>query len=356
MRTRLTLFAALLGALVVAASATARSSATLPVVVSGLSAPLYVTGAPGEPANRLYVVEQAGRILVVENGRVRPEPFLDLRGRITSGGEQGLLGLAFFPDYATSKLFVVNYTNAQGHTRVVRYRSDGRKALPGSARTLLAVAQPYGNHNGGMVAFGPDQLLYVGLGDGGSGGDPENRSQDMNTLLGKMVRLDACRPGSAPKIVALGLRNPWRYSFDRQSGDLWIGDVGQGAIEEISRFKAGTTDLVNFGWDVYEGRSVFEEKPLGPGRLVQPVAQYSHSAGCSVTGGYVVRQGGPARLLGRYVYGDYCSGIVWSFPASAAAPTPRREAFTVPNLTSFGEDTVGRLYAVSGNGRVYRVR
>ncbi len=326
----------------------------LPRVVGGLESPVLVTAAPGEPG-RLYVVEQPGRIRVVESGKVRAEPFLDLVGKIAAGGEQGLLGLAFPADYATSRFFVVNYTNRAGDTRVVRYRSDGTRALPGSARTLLGVDQPYGNHNGGMVAFGPDGLLYVGMGDGGAGGDPENRSQNPKSLLGKMLRLDARAIRPRPEVVALGVRNPWRFSFDRATGDLWIGDVGQNAVEEIDRIPAGTTGLVNLGWDVYEGSSTYEDKQPGPGTLMGPVAEYRHADGCSVAGGYVVR-GGPASLRGRYVYGDYCTGTIWSFPAAVAKPTPRKEPMRIASLSSFGEDLAGNLYAVSLDGAVYRFR
>lgn len=352
------LLAWVLGALLfipwLTAASTPASALRLVKVASGLAAPVFLTSAPGEPG-RLYVVEQAGRVRVIDRGRVLPAPFLDVRGLVVSGGEQGLLGLAFAPDYTTSRLFVVNYTDRRGDTRVVAYRSDGRRALPGTARVLLAVDQPYANHNGGMVAFGPDGLLYVGLGDGGAGGDPENRSQSMGTLLGKLVRLDARKPSPVPEIVALGLRNPWRYSFDRATGDLWIGDVGQGEVEEIDRLRRGWKGLVNFGWDVYEGRSRFEDKPLGPGRLVQPVAQYTHAAGCSVTGGYVYRGRNVRRFAGRYFYGDYCSGRVWSLDARAAAPRPRLERIRVEQLTSFGEGPGGELYLVSHDGEIYRL-
>jgi glucose/arabinose dehydrogenase len=351
MRRRVALAVGLL-ALGVIASAGARPSTSLTPVVSGLSQPVHVTQAPGD-RGRLYVVEQGGVIRVVEQGRVRAQPFLDVRSLIVSGGEQGLLGLAFAPDYQRSGFFVVNYTNRAGHTRVVRYRAADGRVVPSSARTLLAVDQPYPNHNGGGVAFGPDGLLYVGLGDGGSGGDPENRSQSMQSRLGKLITLDI-RKSESVRIVALGLRNPWRYSFDRGTGDLWIGDVGQNAIEEIDRLPRGTTGLVNFGWDVYEGASSFEDKALGPGRLVQPVVQYSHDEGCSVTGGFVYRGPGVPALKGRYVYGDYCSGRIWSIPSSSARPTARLEGVRVPNLVSFGEDLDGRLYAVSHGGVVYR--
>jgi glucose/arabinose dehydrogenase len=250
----------------------------------------------------------------------------------------------------------VNYTDVNGNTRVVRYRSDGTRALPASARQLLFVSQPYSNHNGGMVAYGKDGLVYVGMGDGGSGGDPENRAQSPGSLLGKILRLDPSRPAAKPVTVALGVRNPWRFSFDRRNGDLWVGDVGQGSIEEVDHVAWPWRGLLNFGWDVYEGRSSFESKTLGPGRLVEPVAQYSHSRGCSITGGYVYRGSAVPAATGRYFYGDYCSGTVWSLKlVGGVARGLRTEPFTVPNLTSFGEDGMGELYALSGNGVLYRL-
>ena len=341
------------GAIAVGSSLAANpSSLRLVRVAGGFSTPIFATQAPGEP-KRLYVVEQPGRIRVVENGKVRATPFLDIRGLVSSGGEQGLLGLAFPPDYARSRVFYVNYSaRANGATVVARYRVRSGRAVPASATTILRVSQPYSNHNGGHLVFGPDRYLWVGLGDGGSGGDPENRAQNMETLLGKMFRLDVRRASPQPEIVALGLRNPWRYSFDRRTGDLWIGDVGQNAVEEIDRWPRPGTELVNFGWDVYEGSSRFEDKALGPGRLVQPVAEYGHGGGCSVTGGYVYR--GPAipRISGRYVFGDYCSGNIWSMPA-AGGPA-RLESVRLAGLSSFGEGLRGELYAVSHEGAVYR--
>ena len=343
---------------VAGASATARqgSSLRLVKVVDGLQSPVHATAAPGVRGT-LYVVEQGGLVRVVRSGKLQAQPFLDVRSKVLAGGEQGLLGLAFAPDYATSRQFVVNYTDVNGHTRVIRYRSNGQRALPGSARQLLLVKQPYGNHNGGMVAYGKDGLVYVGMGDGGAGGDPENRSQNPASLLGKMLRLDPARPGAKPTVVALGVRNPWRFSFDRANGDLWIGDVGQGAIEEVDHVAWPWTGTLNFGWDVYEGRSGFESKALGPGKLVQPVAQYSHSRGCSITGGYVYRGSTVPAAAGRYFYGDYCSGTVWSLKlVNGVARQIRVEPFTVKNLTSFGEDNDGELYAVSADGIVYRLK
>jgi glucose/arabinose dehydrogenase len=301
----------------------------------------------------LYVVEQPGRIRVVERGRIRPAPFLDVRSRVVSGGEQGLLGLAFAPDYARSGTFYVNYTAAgDGANTVARYRARNGRAVPGSARVILRIEDPYGNHNGGNLVFGRDGRLWVGTGDGGSGGDPENRAQNMDSLLGKMLRLDVRRVQPTPEIVALGLRNPWRYSFDRRTGDLWIGDVGQNAFEEIDRWQQPGNGLVNFGWDVYEGNSRFEDKDLGPGRLVQPVAQYGRGGGCSVTGGYVYRGTAAPRLAGRYVFGDYCSGNIWTVPATGGAV--RRESVRLPGLSSFGEGLRGELYAVAHGGTIFR--
>ena len=267
---------ALLGGGALASSSAA--SPRLAPVVRGLSNPVVFVQAPGEP-NRFYVVEQQGTIRIVEKGKVRAAPFLDIRSRVVAGGEQGLLGLAFPKNYAKTRTFYVNYTAAgSGATVIDRYRVRSGRALPASRQQLLTVPQPYANHNGGHLAFGPDGKLWVGLGDGGSGGDPENRAQDRSTLLGKMFRLDVAKRSPSPELVAVGLRNPWRYTFDRRTGDLWIGDVGQGEIEEVSVLRRPFGGLVNFGWDVYEGRARFEDKELGPGRLVQPIAQYTHAA------------------------------------------------------------------------------
>ena len=324
--------AALVTVLAVAsgASAVARQDASLGLVkvVGGLQAPVHVTAAPGVPGV-LYVVEQGGLVRVVRAGQVQAQPFLDVRSKVRAGGEQGLLGLAFAPDYGKSRQFVVNYTDVNGDTRVVRYRSDGSRALPLSGRQLLLVKQPYANHNGGMVAYGKDGFVYVGMGDGGSGGDPEGRAQNPSSLLGKMLRLDPARPTAKPVIVALGLRNPWRFSFDRANGDLWIGDVGQGSIEEVDHVAWPWKGVLNFGWDVYEGRARFEGGTLGPGKLVQPVSQYSHARGCSITGGYVYRGSAIPAAVGRYFYGDYCSGTIWSLKlVNGVARQIRVEPFT----------------------------
>ena len=326
------------------------------VVARGLDSPVQVVSTQSEP-RRVYVVEQRGTIRVVERGRVRRGFFLDIRNLVVSGGEQGLLGLAFDPNHAKNRLVYVNYTNRNGDTRVVRYRTNGRTARAASARILLRVDQPYSNHNGGNIVFGPDGRLYVGLGDGGSGGDPEERAQDMRSLLGKMLRLDVRRPGSAPEIVGLGLRNPWRYSFDRRTGDLYIGDVGQGAVEEVDFTPRESPGLENYGWDLYEGSERFEEGEPGPGQLVFPVFEYGRGSGnCTVIGGFVYRGSARTAQRGRYIVGDYCSGIVWSFRVRSGERTAlRREPLRIPGLTSFGEDVAGELYAVDQGGTLYRL-
>ena len=325
------------------------------VVARGFVEPVQVTAPRSEP-RRLYVAEQRGTIRVIDRGKVRGGFFLDARRNIAAGGEQGLLGLAFDPQYATNRFIYVNYTNTSGDTRVVRYRTNGRRAIRSSARVLLAIDQPYANHNGGGLAFGPDGGLYVGTGDGGSGGDPEDRAQNMASLLGKMLRLNVRRPGSAPEIVALGLRNPWRYSFDRLTGDLYIGDVGQGGFEEIDVTPRESPGLENYGWDVYEGSSRFEEKAVGPGELVFPVFEYSHRRGCTVVGGHVYRGSARPSERGRYTFGDYCSGTVWSMRVvTGEAAGVRVEPFEIPSLTSFGESAAGELFATSHEGVVYRL-
>jgi len=333
-------------------------SARLAVVARGLSSPVGIA-APRSERGRMYVVEQQGTIRVVAGGRVRSGVFLDIRDRVLAGGEQGLLGLAFHPGYAKNRRFYVDYTDRNGDTNVVEYRSNaaGTAAIRPSARRILFVDQPYANHNGGHVAFGPDGLLYVGMGDGGSGGDPEDRAQNMKQRLGKLLRIDVDRSPVRISIAALGLRNPWGFSFDRSNGDLWIGDVGQSAIEEVDwipRSQLGR--LQNYGWDIYEGSSKFEETPQGPGRLVGPVAQYSHDEGCSITGGVVYRGKAVPSYVGRYIYGDYCSGTIWTLKLSGGRATGiRREPFRVSNLTAFAEDAANELYVASGSGTIYRL-
>ena len=345
--------AALCGAVVVGSSLAASPSLRLVQVARGFDTPVFVTQAPGEPG-RLYVVEQSGRIRVVERGRIRATPFLDVRGLIVAGGEQGLLGLAFPPDYARTRMFYVHYsTRPDGDTVVARYRVQSGRAVPSSRRTILRVDQPYSNHNGGHLLFGPDRRLWVGLGDGGSGGDPENRAQNPDTLLGKMLRLDVRVASPRPEIVALGLRNPWRYSFDRRTGVLWIGDVGQNSIEEIDRLERPGTEPRELRLGRLRGRVLVREQG--------PRARPARAAGRRVRPRRRLLRHGRVRLPrdrrslgspGRYLFGDYCSGNIWSMPAGGGAK--RLESVKVPGLSSFGEGLKGELYVVSHGGTIYR--
>ncbi len=330
-----------------------------PTVVAQGFGPLTHLAAPASEPGRLYAVEQRGLIRVIERGRVRTRPFLDIQTQVSSGGERGLLSVAFHPRYAQNHRFYVDYTDTAGNTRVVEYRSNGRTAILSSARQIFYERQPFPNHNGGQLAFGPDGLLYIGLGDGGSGGDPNNNGQTFGSKLAKIWKLNVNRRGARPVLVAYGLRNPWRFSFDRANGDLYIADVGQNAWEEVDyvpRAQVGT--LMNFGWAVYEGNAKYDSsRMLDPrGTLVRPVQVYSHDEGCSVTGGFVYRGRSRPDLVGRYFYGDYCSGTVWSLRiVDGAATEVRREAFRIAGLTSFGEDPRGGLYAVTDRGVVYRI-
>jgi glucose/arabinose dehydrogenase len=345
-------------------------------VAGGLEGALLVTSPPAD--RRLFVVQQGGRIRVIEDGRLLSRPFLDISSRVSRGGEQGLLGLAFHPRYAENGRFYVNYTDGGGDTQVVEYRAsrtDPNVANPGSARRVLTQDQPFPNHNGGHLVFGPDGKLYVGLGDGGGGGDPLRAGQRLDTLLGKILRIDVDRRasgrgyaippdnpfvgrrGARGEIYTYGLRNPWRFSFDRTRGDLWVGDVGQNAIEEISYRPAASAAGTNFGWNAFEGTNRFGGA-LGGGRpAVPPVSQYTHDKGCSVTGGFVYRGNAVPTLRGRYVYADYCSGRYWTMRAGPNPGAVREVTGTLPNRprnpASFGEDSRGELYVV-GDGRVLR--
>ncbi len=324
----------------------------LVAVASGLRSPLQVVASkPGT----LYVVEQEGTVRLLERSQLDPEPFLDIRTEVKAGGEQGLLALALHPDFPRDPRVYVHYSNRDGDTRVVEYESLA--GGPELVRELLAVDQPYPNHNGGQLAFGPDGLLYLGLGDGGAAFDPEDRSQDLGTRLGKLLRLDVDRPDADWEVAAYGLRNPWRFSFDRDTGDLYIGDVGQDRWEEVDFVPRGTDGLLNFGWDVYEGEERLEDKELsGEGELVEPIAVYGHDVGCSITGGFVYRGGDLPGLRGRFLYGDYCSGTIWSLRVEDGEATDvRRERIALPQLTSFGEGADGELYLVSQVGAVYRL-
>jgi glucose/arabinose dehydrogenase len=317
-------------------------------VASGLDSPVHVTTPPGE-TKRLYVTEQTGRIRIVQNGRITGT-LLDLRSQVVCCGEQGLLSVAFHPRFAKNRRYFVYYTAPAN--RVVEYRGTRR------VRTLLNLADPYSNHNGGQLMFGPDGRLYVGTGDGGSGGDPENRAQNLGSRFGKLLAINVDRRGARWQTVGYGLRNPWRFSFDRRTGDLYIGDVGQNSWEEVDFTPRRSPGLENYGWDVYEGRSRYDSKqPNSQGRLVFPVAVYSLSGEpCAVTGGFVYRGSAVPAARGRYFYGDNCSGEIWSLRVvGGRARSARKESFKLPGLSSFGENGKGELYAVTLGGQVYRL-
>jgi glucose/arabinose dehydrogenase len=298
-------------------------------------------------------------IKIVRNGSVSGT-FLDIRSLVKSGGEQGLLSVAFHPQYATNHRFYVNYTDTHGDTRVVEYRSSNGVGQASTARQILFVAQPYSNHNGGQLEFDGKGYLYVGMGDGGSGGDPQNRAQNLKSRLGKLLRINPLRAGSTWQIVGFGLRNPWRFSFDRKTGNLWIGDVGQGNWEEVDyRNAAKIGRLANYGWNRFEGTSTYDAAKtlVRKGDLISPVAVYSHAGGaCSITGGYVYRGTSVPGAQGRYFYGDYCSGTIWSFKAGNGRLSAPRVEGKIAELSSFGQDGNGELYATSLDGTVSRLR
>lgn len=350
----------------------------LELVVDGLDAPLGLE-SPGDGSDRLFVMERRGTLRIIANGQVAPTPFLDIRDRVTAGGEQGLLGLAFPPDFRDTGTFYVAYSDREGATVVSRFGSEpgADTADPGSELVLLRQAQPYANHNGGHIAFGPDGYLYVGLGDGGAGGDPLGAGQDLMTWLGTLLRIDVAGDGAyripadnpfvghndaLPEIWAWGLRNPWRFSFDRASGDLWIGDVGQNSYEEIDLEAATSPGGVNYGWNVMEGPECFRRADCDREELELPVISYSHESGWgrSVTGGFVYRGEAIPALQGAYLFGDFVSGTVFvarpadaDAAAGAWAAEPLLE--TGLSIASFGEDEAGELYVVDLRGGVYRL-
>jgi glucose/arabinose dehydrogenase len=338
--------------------------------------PTYVAAPPGD--RRRFVVEREGRIRIVRRGRVLGTPFLDITDRVTTGGESGLLSMAFARDYSNSRRFWVYYTDNQGFLQVDQFRasaSDRNRADPGSRRSVIRVAHHRFNHKGGQLQVAPDGTLLAGFGDGGAGGDPDENAQNLSRLLGKMIRIRPNpnggysipgnnpfrgRSGARPEIYAYGLRNPYRFSFDRRRGHLTIGDVGQDEVEEID-FVPGRSGGraprggYNFGWDSFEGRSRYESGSA-PGH-VPPVLQRTHSQGyCSITGGYVIRDRSLGRgWYGRYVYGDYCDGRLRLAHLRRPRASSRPTSLNVSNLVSFGEDSRGRVYAVSLDGPVYRI-
>ena len=342
-------------------------------VVSGLERPVVVTHA-GDGSLRLFIVEQPGRIRVVRAGTLLEEPYLDLTDRVTDdSNEQGLLGLAFSPTFAEDGRFYVYYTaEDEGKNTIARFTTDPAAdvADPDTEQILLEVDDPYGNHNGGMLAFGPDGYLYAGLGDGGSGGDPEDRAQDLGSLLGKIVRLDVsgdalsippdnpfASGGGRPEIWIYGLRNPWRFSFDRLTGDLYIGDVGQNEIEEIDYLAAGEAAGRNLGWRIFEGTQPYADTRHAGADPLSPILEYRHGAdGCSVTGGYVYRGRDLPALLGVYFYGDYCSGNIWTaWSGDGVTWTNQLFGDSELSLSSLGEDQAGELYFIDHTGIIYKL-
>ena len=345
---------------------------TARTIAAGLESPVHVAA----PANdsRLFVVEQVGRIRVVRDGELLEQPFLDITDRVSAGGERGLLSVAFHPAYSQNGWFYVNYTDLDGHTNVERYTAAGGAdaADRGSGHRILFVEQPFANHNGGLVAFGPDGMLYVGMGDGGSAGDPHDNAQNLNTLLGKLVRLDvdggdpyavpadnpfADSPAPRSLIWAYGLRNPWRFSWDTDADLLFLADVGQNRFEEVNAEPADDAGL-NYGWDVMEASHCFEpDSGCDRSGLVLPVHEYDHDEGCSVTGGHVYRGDAIPALRGHYFYADWCGGWIRSFRLDADGGTGDHRTWEVGDIgrvTSFGLDAAGELY-VTGESTVYRL-
>lgn len=350
-------------------TATPATSISLTQFAVGFSSPVAITSA-GDGSGRLFVVEQGGAVRIVRNGAVAPQPFLDISSLVTAGGEQGLLGLAFPPGFSVRRNFYVNYINRTGigNTVIARFAVGDNPDLadPTSRQELLTITQPFANHNGGQLAFGPDTLLYIGSGDGGSGGDPQGNGQNTASLLGKILRLDVLS-GASPYVVpsgnpfgnevwAYGLRNPWRFSFDRQGGDLYLADVGQEAREEINFQPAGSGVGANYGWNTMEGSLCFLTPSCSSAGLTLPVAEYDHGGGdCSVTGGYVYRGGSPS-LRGTYLYGDFCSGRIWGLRHNGVAWENRLLLDSTLLISTFGEDESGELYVADyAAGAIFRI-
>lgn len=350
------------------------TSFTWSLVSDGLDKPIGLAHA-GDGSGRLFVIEQEGRIRILQDGELLPEPFLDIRKRISCCGERGLLGIAFHPNYIQNGYFYINYTEEQGKqlfSVISRYQvsTDANVADPTSELRLLQQPQPYANHNGGNLQFGSDGYLYIGLGDGGAAGDPEGNAQSLDTWLGKLLRIDvdggvpyaipADNPyvpgGGLLEIWAYGLRNPWRFSFDSLTGDLYIGDVGQGTWEEIDFLVAGSSGGANFGWDYFEGAHPYEGSPPADLAFVPPVAEYSHSEGISVTGGYVYRGNNLPEWWGVYLYGDYGTGNIWGLLRKTDGTWETSLLFqTGINITSFGVDETGEVYLVNYLGSILRL-
>jgi glucose/arabinose dehydrogenase len=327
-------------------------------IASGLDRPVDIQP---DGSGRLFIVEKLGHIHIFQNGTLVETPFLEIEDPVNNtANERGLLGLAFHPGFDQNGYFYVNYTGRGGNTFISRFQASGDSADPASESILLTVDQPFPNHNGGTLNFGPDGYLYAGLGDGGAAGDPFGNGQSLDTLLGKILRIDvdSAEPYAIPadnpfgdEIWAYGLRNPWRMSFDSATGDLYIGDVGQGEWEEIDIIPAGSAGGQNFGWDYREGAHDYEGG--GPPGMIDPIAEYSHAGGgCSVTGGYVYR-GAMAEWNGIYLYGDYCSGFIWGLIRTSDGWQTQLLFDTAFSITSFGQDENGEIYLADDNGGIY---
>jgi hypothetical protein len=358
------------------------------LVAEGFTQPVHLT-APPQDIGRLFIVEQAGTIRIVKGGTLLPKPFLDIRDRVRAGGERGLLSLAFHPDYASNRRFFVYYTDAPGDLIIAAFTTSETNldlADASSERRLLIVPhRKYGNHNGGQLAFGPDRFLYIGTGDGGSGGDPDNHGQTRRSLLGKLLRIDVDRPGAdtlygipsnnpfardtsaAPEVWAYGLRNPWRFSFDRRTGNLYIADVGQNAWEEVNVQAASSRGGENYGWRYLEGTHCYDPPNGCPTRgMTMPVFEYPHSpGGQSITGGFVYQGCRMPDLRGTYFYADYVKGFIRTFVLADGKVTEPRDVTTalappspraIRHVSSFGEDARGELYLVEHrSGEIYRL-
>jgi glucose/arabinose dehydrogenase len=384
----------LLGALLLVAAAVPAQPApdvSIPLLIGGLTYPLGLVNA-GDGSGRLFIVQQQGRILIWDGTKLLPTPFLDVKSLLPAAcqadpgqcGEQGLLGLAFHPDYASNGYFYIDYTGVNGDNTVARYRvtsTNPNVANASSGTVLFAIPDPYTNHNGGQIQFGPDGYLYVGTGDGGAGGDPQFRAQNRGVLLGKILRIDVDATGAVPcgqtdpapygipadnpfassgtachEIWAYGMRNPWRFSFDARNGDLFIGDVGQGLYEEVDYQPGSSGGGENYGWNRMEGFHCYNPSTnCNDGTLTLPILEHDHSQGCSVTGGYVYRGSLSPQLYGVYVYSDYCSGKIWGATRDNAGNWTKRQVATSQYVSSFGVDDAGELYVVEHSGSVRRI-
>jgi glucose/arabinose dehydrogenase len=351
---------ALSASFLLAAASLEEATIHLRPVVEGLDRPVVVTAA-GDGSGRLFIAEQGGVIRIFDGAELLPQPFLDISTLVSRGMEQGLLGLAFHPAFETNGYFYLNYTDRTGDTHIVRYglSSDRNVADPGSGVQVLAIEQPFANHNGGQILFGPDGLLWTGTGDGGSASDPLGNGQNPRTLLGKILRIDVDSPSPfAPEIWALGLRNPWRFTFDRLTSDLFIGDVGQNRWEEIDFEPAGSGGGRNYGWRFMEGSQCFQpQSGCNDGTLTLPVLEYSHAEGCSVTGGYRYRGISMPEHVATYFFADFCSGRIWGGRQDEATGGWTRTELldSTLSISTFGEDESGELYLADLAGSVYRI-